>query len=82
MFDIVEISIKIKMGDVDNIIFCLNFAKQYENNNRNSSNGVMLNAYPDSIGTKLSDIVAMLQMADFKDVFSLIYPCLPVLIVI
>lgn len=44
-----------------------------QNNNRNSSNGVMLNAYPDSIGTKLSDIVAMLQMTDFKDVFSLLY---------
>jgi hypothetical protein len=29
----------------------------------------MLNAYPDSIGTKLSDIVAMLQMAEFKDAF-------------
>jgi sucrose phosphorylase len=41
--------------------------------NKNSSNGVMLNAYPDSIGTKLRDIVAMLKMAEFKDVFSLIY---------
>lgn len=37
------------------------------------SNGVMLNAYPDSIGTRLSDIVSMLQMPAFKDVFSLFY---------
>ena len=44
-----------------------------QDNNKSSSNGVMLNAYPDSIGTKLSDTVAMLQMAEFKDVFSLLY---------
>ena len=37
------------------------------------SNGVMLNAYPDSIGEKLSDTIAMLQMPEFKDVFSLFY---------
>ena len=37
------------------------------------SNGVMLNAYPDSIGTNLSDIVAMLQLPAFKDTFSLFY---------
>ena len=37
------------------------------------SNGVMLNAYPDSIGTKLSDIIAMLKLPAFKDVFSLFY---------
>ncbi|MFC4096732.1 sucrose phosphorylase [Euzebyella saccharophila] len=37
------------------------------------SNGVMFNAYPDSIGTKLSDTVAMLQMPEFKEVFSLFY---------
>lgn len=42
-------------------------------NNKNSGTGVMLNAYPDSIGTKLSDTVAMLKMPDFKDVFSLVY---------
>ena len=35
--------------------------------------GVMLNAYPDSIGKNLSDIVAMLQMPAFKDTFSLFY---------
>ncbi|MDD5150543.1 MAG: glycosidase [Flavobacterium sp.] len=47
------------------------------NNNKksmpNSSNGVMLNAYPDSIGTNLNDIVSMLKMAQFKNTFSLFY---------
>lgn len=33
----------------------------------------MLNAYPDSIGKNLSDLVSMLQMPEFKDVFSLLY---------
>tara|TARA_R110001592_G_scaffold307_1_gene1724 strand:+ start:7068 stop:8804 length:1737 start_codon:yes stop_codon:yes gene_type:complete len=37
------------------------------------SNGVMLNAYPDSIGQKLSDTISMLTMQEFKDVFSLFY---------
>lgn len=37
------------------------------------SNGVMFNAYPDSIGTKLSDTVKMLQKPEFKEVFSLFY---------
>ncbi|MBU3010594.1 glycosidase [Polaribacter vadi] len=37
------------------------------------SNGVMLNAYPDSIGSNLSDTIAMLKMPEFKDVFSLFY---------
>ena len=37
------------------------------------SNGVMLNAYPDSIGHKLSDTIKMLQLPEFKDVFSLFY---------
>ena len=36
-------------------------------------NGVMLNAYPDSIGEKLGDTIKMLQMQEFKDVFSLFY---------
>ncbi len=36
-------------------------------------NGVMLNAYPDSIGTKLSDTIALLQRPEFLDVFSLFY---------
>jgi sucrose phosphorylase len=42
-------------------------------NNSKIANGVMLNAYPDSIGTSLSDTVRMLQMTEFKDVFSLFY---------
>jgi sucrose phosphorylase len=37
------------------------------------SNGVMLNAYPDSIGTDLSDIVTMLKNPDFDNAFSLFY---------
>lgn len=37
------------------------------------SNGVMLNAYPDSVGRRLSDLVSMLNMPEFKDVFSLFY---------
>jgi sucrose phosphorylase len=35
--------------------------------------GVIFNAYPDSIGTKLADITRMLKMPEFKDVFSLFY---------
>ncbi len=44
-----------------------------QNKNSKNMNGVMLNAYPDSIGTKLSDTVFMLKMPEFKDVFSLFY---------
>ena len=36
-------------------------------------NGVMLNAYPDSIGQKLSNTINMLKLPEFKDVFSLFY---------
>ena len=39
----------------------------------NITNGVMLNAYPDSVGANLHDMVTMLQMPQFKDVFSLFY---------
>jgi len=35
--------------------------------------GVIFNAYPDSIGTRLADVVRMLKMSEFKDVFSLFY---------
>lgn len=42
-------------------------------NNSSIVNGVMLNAYPDSIGHNLNDIVTMLEMPEFKDVFSLFY---------
>lgn len=37
------------------------------------TSGVMLNAYPDSMGSKLSDTVSLLQRAELKDVFSLFY---------
>lgn len=36
-------------------------------------NGVMLNAYPDSVGEKFADAIAMLQMPAFKNTFSLFY---------
>jgi sucrose phosphorylase len=36
-------------------------------------NGVIFNAYPDSIGEKLADAVKMLRKPEFKDVFSLFY---------
>jgi sucrose phosphorylase len=35
--------------------------------------GVMLNAYPDSVGGKLADIVAVLKKPELRDVFSLFY---------
>jgi len=41
--------------------------------NRDLPNGVMLNAYPDSTGGTLSDIVSMLERPEFKDTFSLFY---------
>ena len=36
-------------------------------------NGVMFNAYPDSIGDKLGDAVELLQRPELQDVFSLFY---------
>jgi sucrose phosphorylase len=42
-------------------------------NNNNLPQGVIFNAYPDSIGQSLADIVNMLRMPEFKDVFSLFY---------
>lgn len=36
-------------------------------------NGVMLNAYPDSIGNNLADIINMLKWPEFDNVFSLFY---------
>lgn len=44
-----------------------------ENTLNNIPNGVMLNAYPDSIGSNLSDLISMLKKPEFKDVFSLFY---------
>jgi sucrose phosphorylase len=38
-----------------------------------SLNGVMLNAYPDSIGHKLSDCISILERPEFEGVFSLFY---------
>ncbi|WP_299119926.1 glycosidase [uncultured Winogradskyella sp.] len=35
--------------------------------------GVMFNAYPDSIGEKLSDAINMFQLPELKDTFSLFY---------
>ncbi len=35
--------------------------------------GVMLNAYPDSIGNKLSDTIEVLKKPEFRDTFSLFY---------
>jgi len=35
--------------------------------------GVIFNAYPDSIGRSLADVVHMLKRPEFKDVFSLFY---------
>ena len=36
-------------------------------------NGVMLNAYPDSIGNKLSDAIEFLKCPEMRDTFSLFY---------
>ncbi|WP_035483804.1 sucrose phosphorylase [Gaetbulibacter saemankumensis] len=41
--------------------------------NNKTLNGVMLNAYPDSIGNNLSDLISMLKRPEFRDVFSLFY---------
>ena len=40
---------------------------------QNLPRGVMLNAYPDSIGTRLADTVALLKRPELKDAFSLFY---------
>ncbi|MCK0192101.1 glycosidase [Arenibacter sp. F20364] len=48
-------------------------SKENKGNNKNILNGVMLNAYPDSIGAHLNDMLTMLEMPEFKDVFSLFY---------
>ncbi|WGH76100.1 glycosidase [Tenacibaculum tangerinum] len=44
-----------------------------EQETNNIIHGVMLNAYPDSIGNNLGDMITMLEMPAFKDVFSLFY---------
>jgi sucrose phosphorylase len=40
---------------------------------RSLPNGVMFNAYPDSIGAKLSDTIELLQRPELHNVFSLFY---------
>ena len=37
------------------------------------SNGIMLNAYPDSIGHTFRNAIKMLQKQEFKEVFSFFY---------
>lgn len=46
-----------------------------ENNHRMPKlpTGVMLNAYPDSIGHRLTDTIELLDQPEFKDAFSLFY---------
>lgn len=41
--------------------------------NKHAPNGVMLNAYPDSIGGTLADIVELLQRPECKDAFTSFY---------
>ena len=38
-------------------------------NQESINNGVMLNAYPDSIGKNLHDTISLLKKPEFKDVF-------------
>jgi sucrose phosphorylase len=44
-----------------------------ESSSQTLPNGVMLNAYPDSIGRKLADIVDFLKRPELRDAFSLFY---------
>ena len=44
-----------------------------QHKNKNISNGVMLNVYPDSIGTKFSDTVGCLRCLNLKMLFLLLY---------
>ncbi len=44
-----------------------------ESNAQTLPRGVMLNAYPDSIGKRLADAVELLQRPELKDAFSLFY---------
>jgi len=47
--------------------------KDSESNAQTLPRGVMLNAYPDSIGKRLADTVELLQRPELKDAFSLFY---------
>ncbi|MFT4567016.1 MAG: sucrose phosphorylase [Saprospiraceae bacterium] len=44
-----------------------------QENKINFGQGVILNAYPDSLGSNLSDIISMLTMPEFNNTFSLFY---------
>lgn len=44
-----------------------------DSNTNTVLNGVMLNAYPDSIGEQWSDTITMLQLPELKNAFSLLY---------
>ncbi|MGD8843765.1 MAG: glycosidase [Gammaproteobacteria bacterium] len=44
-----------------------------EPRHQNLPGGVMLNAYPDSIGTRLADTIELLKRPELKDTFSLFY---------
>ncbi|MGB5177313.1 MAG: glycosidase [Gammaproteobacteria bacterium] len=46
---------------------------EFESTKQAMPKGVIFNAYPDSIGRNLADIVHMLKRPEFKDVFSLFY---------
>jgi len=51
----------------------LAMSKTTNNNHTSLPQGVMFNAYPDSIGRKLTDIVDMLKRPEFENAFSLFY---------
>jgi sucrose phosphorylase len=50
-----------------------NIKKDPESKTQTLPRGVMLNAYPDSIGKRLADTVELLTRPEFKDAFSLFY---------
>ena len=47
--------------------------ENHHSNTKGIENGVMLNAYPDSIGQDLGDLIKLLKMPELKEVFSLFY---------
>jgi sucrose phosphorylase len=47
--------------------------KKNESKTQTLPRGVMLNAYPDSIGKRLADTIELLKRPEFKDTFSLFY---------
>jgi hypothetical protein len=85
MFDIALKLAALKLQNVgrlpDNINILSKLYKYYARKQKNISNGVMLNAYPDSIGEKFSDTIDMLKMTEFKNVFLCYTYCPPFLTV-